>query len=89
MVDRTNSVTEAIIDSVSSEIQTDPLELPPLYDAIDPGVLEEPSNPGIDEASSPSTQTLTFEYAGCEVRLDTDDCTALSDSNPSPQRDLQ
>lgn len=86
MLDDPKSVTEAVIQSVAAETQTDPLELPPLYDTVDPDLLEKFSDLSVDEGSSIDTWMLSFEYADCEVRLDTGDCEAISRPEASPRR---
>lgn len=39
MEDTAKSITIPVVQSVATYTNTDPLELPPLYDAIDPDIL--------------------------------------------------
>jgi len=55
-------VTEEILESVSRELESDPLDLPPIYQAIDPEALEDAI-----ASSESNTLRVAFQYAGCEV----------------------
>jgi len=62
------SVSEAVIQTVSGETAIDPLELPPLadsidFDAVDSLFTRSPEN---------GTQALTILYAGCRVFVEED-----------------
>ena len=54
--------SEAVVVAVAAATRSDPLELPPLYDAVDPDALSdlfEPSPTGAKRFEG----TVTFEYA--------------------------
>lgn len=54
--------SEAVVEAVAAATQSDPLDLPPIYDAVDPDALSnlfEPSSTG----SRRFQGTVTFEYA--------------------------
>lgn len=51
-----------LVELVSSTTGMDPLELPPLVDAIDPEALQ-----AVLQSGAASGTTVRFNYAGCEV----------------------
>lgn len=59
------SATEAIVSLVAQEMECDPLELDPLYDAVDPEALD-----GICSATPDSSLRVSFDYAGYTVLVD-------------------
>lgn len=59
------SATEAIVSLVAQEEDCAPLELDPLYDAIDPEALD-----SICTATPDSSLRLSFDYAGYIVLVD-------------------
>lgn len=61
------SATEAIVSLVSQEEECDPLELPPLYESVDPEALDR-----VCEAGADSSLRISFAY---------DDYTVLVDGN--------
>lgn len=67
------SLTERVVRAVAAHTDSDPLELPPLYEAIDPDAL----NAGV-HASSESE--LSFHYAGRVVTAKDDSTVEISES---------
>jgi len=59
------SATEAIVSLVAQEKDCAPLELDPLYDAVDPEALD-----NICTATPDSSLRLSFDYAGYTVLVD-------------------
>lgn len=57
------SLTGQIVRTVATETGTDPLELPPLYGAIDPTAL----NAVVQESTD---CTVTFQFAECAVTVE-------------------
>ena len=62
------SMSEAVVSSVASVTDRDPLDLPPLYSAIDPDALDALLSPVGHQAPSRSV-TVSFEYAGCWILI--------------------
>ncbi|WP_440991701.1 HalOD1 output domain-containing protein [Haloarchaeobius baliensis] len=60
------SMSEAVVSSVSVATERDPLDLPPLYSAIDPDALDALLSPVGHQIPSRSI-TVSFEYAGCWI----------------------
>lgn len=63
-----DSVRLAVVSAVAVVADTPPLELPPLYDEIDPGALEAltvptPPSPSIDE------RRVSITFDGCDVTV--------------------
>ncbi|WP_227131454.1 HalOD1 output domain-containing protein [Halorubellus salinus] len=63
--------SQRVLRTVASLLNVDSLELPPLYESVDPDALDalfaEP-----DGLSGTRTGTLSFAYAGCTVFVDGD-----------------
>lgn len=57
-------ISRQVVDAVAAAKGVDPLELPPLYDTVDPDALD--SLFGGSDAGAAITD-LRFEIAGCEV----------------------
>ena len=57
-----------VVRAVAESINVDPLELPPLYEVIDPDALDAL----VDPVGGRLGFTVTFEYAGCKITI-TDD----------------
>lgn len=64
----TATVVHAVVASVGSVSGTDPLELPPLYDVIDPEALRSICSRERGDGTEP-TVTVSFEYAGHHVKV--------------------
>lgn len=62
------TATEAVVDKMSEMTQTDPLELPPIFDVLDPDSLNTLFNGS--PSSQPQTETFViFEYIGHQVTV--------------------
>lgn len=61
-----DAVSRQVIEAVADAKGVDPLDLPPLFDSVDPDALD-----GLfgDADASASITSLCFEVAGCEVRV--------------------
>lgn len=57
----------AVVDAVAEREGVDATDLPPLYDSIEPDVLET-----VTQSNGESGQTVTFEYYGYTITLDAD-----------------
>jgi len=68
------SATEAIVSLVAQEKGCAPLELEPLYDAVDPEALD-----SICTATPDSSLRLSFEYSGFTVLVDASGIVQLLD----------
>lgn len=66
------AISERLIDRVATYTDTDPLELPPLYDTIDPESLD-------DCIENLDGVGLSFHYAGVAVAVDSDGDITLDD----------
>lgn len=63
----TDAFIYELVELVSSTTGKDPLELPPLFDAIDPEAVQRTLQSGAGNATK-----VSFHYAGCEIVV-TDD----------------
>lgn len=63
-LDNKGSFVDELISLVSEAKGEEPLELPPLYDTIDPVALHQ-----LLESDKSQTTSVTFEYAGCEIMV--------------------
>lgn len=75
---------DRLIQYVAEQTKTDPLALPPLYDAIDPDVLDV-------FLTSVEDGHIEFEYAGHRVRLESDGTVHLPHHgiSPAPQPEYE
>jgi hypothetical protein len=71
-VDDAEFSASAVVDAVAEREGVDPTDLPPLYDAIGPDVLEV-----LHEADSDGNQRVTFEYYGYRVTVSSDGSIVL------------
>lgn len=62
-------LSEAIVRAVAIETGCDPLELPPLYETVDPDALDELWN---SETGSGANVVLSFPYASYDVWITRD-----------------
>jgi len=60
--------TEAAYTAVADATDTDPLDLPPIADSVDPGALDSL----VEQQGEDGDVCCTFEYAGCTVELTAD-----------------
>ncbi|OVE83836.1 HalOD1 output domain-containing protein [Natronolimnobius baerhuensis] len=68
------SVTEAVIDAVATATGTDPIELPPLYDSIDPDAL----NTLFDRQREGAGLEMAFFYADYHIAIEGGDRIIVS-----------
>lgn len=76
------TITERVVGAVAAKRGTDPLELPPLYETIDPDTL----GTFVDALTD---ATATFRYAGTRVVVAADggvDVTAAAEAEPPRAR---
>lgn len=70
--------SESVIELVADAQDTNPLELPPLYEAVDPDAMD-----GLFRESE--VIQIQFEYAGCTVIVATEGdmtvCKIIEDTN--------
>lgn len=59
----TPNASEQVVLAVAAETDTDPLDLPPLYETLDPDALDSVVH------KSPDC-TVTFQYAGCTLTVE-------------------
>lgn len=81
MTDHTDSLTETIVLALSDVTGVDPLNLPPLYDAVDTDALQTLFGSGDEHLE------VQFAVAGCEVTVRGQDdvtVTPTSERNPAP-----
>lgn len=64
-VDDDVSPSEKVVKAVAAKTGTDPLELPPLYETIDPDALD-----ALVESSGERSLQLEFQFAGRHVVVD-------------------
>lgn len=67
------STADRVVQVVADHTDTDPLDLPPLYDAVDPDSL----NAFVAQLHS---GTVDFGYAGYDVSVDSDGVVTLTES---------
>lgn len=75
------SPSEAVIEAIAIQSDTDDLtvvadDLEPLYDAIDPTALDALFGPSATSDRSPGS--VTFDYAGRRITVDTSGCVELT-----------
>lgn len=63
-------LVDRVLERVAEQRGVDPVELPPLYESIDPDALETLFAPA--GTRSRNAGRVTFEYAGCRVTVGTD-----------------
>lgn len=63
----TDAFIYELVERVSSTTGVDPLELPPLFDAIDPEAVQRTLQSGEGNATR-----VSFHYAGCEIVVTSD-----------------
>jgi hypothetical protein len=75
MIDQTYPVSERLIEAVAAEIGTNPIELPLLYETIDPDALDA-------LVESLSGGEITFSYAGCAVTVESTGAIEINERSP-------
>lgn len=78
-VQSTRTLSEAVVERVAAAEGADPLELDPLYEAIDPDALERLFSP---EGGPRPDGRIAFNYCGHTVVVDSDRSVSLSDDPP-------
>ncbi|APX98460.1 HalOD1 output domain-containing protein [Natronorubrum daqingense] len=74
-------VSQRVVSAVADATDTDPCELEPIFNAINPESLDslfEPTNGGASRANG----TIAFEYAGCDVTVSADGAIDVSVRTP-------
>ena len=67
-----------IIEQIASLEETDPMALPPLYDAIDPEALDSLSQPSASDGARAGA-TVRFTYCGYDVCIGADGDIVVSE----------
>lgn len=70
-------VSERVVAAVCSELEADPTEVEPLYDAVDPEAIDALFPAAPDAADDPARQ-FTFTYEGYVVDVAADGTVDLS-----------
>lgn len=74
----TESFVYEVVSLVAEMTGRDPLELPPLFDAVDPESLQRVLQSGVGNGVS-----VSFQYAGCEILVTGDrDLVVLEHPDP-------
>ncbi|WP_135534598.1 HalOD1 output domain-containing protein [Halostella pelagica] len=81
-VAETESATEAVVIATAEATDADPLELDPLFDAVDPDALNRLFESSDDGSDRPSGR-IEFTYAGCDVSVYADRRVVVSPT-PAP-----
>lgn len=69
----TEPITVALVEAVAAHAGTDPLELPRLFDVIDPEALHA-------LVASMADGEVSFAFAGCSVTVDSSGTISVSDT---------
>lgn len=76
---RSDSPSTVVVTAVAEVTGTDPVEMPPLYEVVDPDALD--SLLAREGHSTNGTMTcVTFTYQGCEIAITTSGDVSISDS---------
>lgn len=70
----TDSIIDSIVSGVGDKTDTDPLELPPLYAAVDGDALEALCDP----SRTSTALTVEFTYADCSVTISVDEFVEIN-----------
>lgn len=65
--DGDRTLLRAVVEAVAAETGRDPLELDPLYDAVDSEALQRVVGP--DGEGDPPVEQFRFRYEGCDVTV--------------------
>ncbi|MFC3959617.1 HalOD1 output domain-containing protein [Halovivax cerinus] len=74
--DRGESLAIAVVDAVAEAAGCDPIQLDPLYDAVDPDALN-----ALFDGRRETTGQFRFEYHGYTVVVDANGCVTLEDGH--------
>lgn len=79
-------LTQAIVEAVAEADDVDPLDLPPLYETVDPDALETLFT--ATNTSPRSTGKVTFEYSGHTVVVSSDGSIMVADEQTALEEPL-
>ncbi|UTF55623.1 HalOD1 output domain-containing protein [Natronosalvus rutilus] len=71
LASKSHEIREQIVDGVAALEGTDPLELPPLYDVVEPDALESIFSPTI--SGTARVGRIEFPYAGHTITVEVED----------------
>ncbi|MFC7233460.1 HalOD1 output domain-containing protein [Saliphagus sp. GCM10025308] len=71
LADGNNEIHEQIVDEVAALEDTDPLELPPLYDAVEPDALESIFSTTL--GGTTRVGRVEFPYAGHTITMEVEE----------------
>jgi len=71
------SPSTEVVRRVASEASVDPIDLPPLYEAVDPDALDRFLE-SVDGTTPTVSEAVRFRYAGYHVAVEADGAVALS-----------
>lgn len=74
------TVPMRVVQSVAAYSDTDPLDLPPLYNAVDPDALEV-------TIQTMSEGKIEFQYAGHSVTVNQEGIVEVSDTSSNPPKE--
>ncbi|GAB3666759.1 HalOD1 output domain-containing protein [Halopiger thermotolerans] len=79
----TEAVVPAIVETVAATTDTDPVDIEPLYAAVDPDALNALYRDGFDGE-------VEFRYAGCTVVVDGEgEVCVAAEPNPGPSLETE
>lgn len=68
-----STIDTTVIEAIAAVTDSDPTEIPPLYDVVDPEALGDLfARPRRAEYRNRTEGTVAFQFAGCEVRFHAD-----------------
>lgn len=76
--DKEESPSASIIECVAEATGRDPIELPPLYERVDPDAVNELLNDPSERPRATPHLSITFRYAGCDVTISGDGQTSAT-----------
>lgn len=69
LIQETESITDAVVRAVSTEKETSPTEIEPLYSAIDTDALDALFAPHMNGDPRSGSGTVSFQYSECDIRV--------------------
>lgn len=79
-------VSSTVVTGVAAVKNVDPIDLPPLYYAIDPDALDGLFQP---HCSASETVRVQFTFAGCDVVVDGDSRVTVTPADAAIESDLE
>lgn len=76
----TEQISRAVVETVAEADSVDPIDLTPLYTAIDPDALEALFRPRLGSAGDAVSGEIRFSYHGYEVRVTAAGEVSLADT---------